>query len=90
MPVLPLKSRSLRLAPLFALMLTACAANSPPPSAGVEPPKIPSPPVSNEDLTPGIYWTMVCTYRSSLQAKLKLSLPTLEQCATTPPASPAP
>lgn len=90
MPALPLKSRLPQLALLSLLTLTACATSSPPPSAGVEPPKIPSPPVSNEDLTPGIYWQMVCAYRSTLQAKLNLSLPTLAQCATSPPASPAP
>jgi len=82
------KFRSRALALLSALMLTACVAPSPSPSAAVVLPRIPSPPVSSEPPPPGIFWAKVCKYRQSLQETLNLSLPTFEQCAT--PATSAP
>lgn len=82
MRVLQLRFKSRALALLSALMLTACAASSPTPSAAVVPPRIPSPPVSSEPPSPGAYWLMVCKYRQTLQERLNLSLPTFAQCET--------
>ena len=77
-------TRRATLAPLLlcALTMASCATQSPPtPPVAVTPP-IPSPPVKPEPTISGQYWSRVCSFRLSLQARLNVTLPTPEPCMT--------
>ena len=62
-----------------AMSLTACAATSPP--LPVAPPTIPRPPVASEPPASGSFWAKHCELLKSVQAVVKQSAPTSEQCS---------
>ena len=60
---------------LLALILSACATNSPPmPPTAVAPPRIPSPPAINVPLRSGGYWQRHCKLMQTVQQTLRLTV----------------
>lgn len=74
------RTATLPLLLLTALLTASCATSSPPtPPVVVSPPTLPAPPNVAEPKPSGFFWQMVCDYKKSLQATLKVQVTECER-----------